>query len=114
MGEDRTPPPHQQAGTEFIALSRFAVANGMADQVKEAFIHRPHLVDDAPGFLRMQVITPQDDPREIWLFTYWRDEASFKGWHRSHMYHESHRGIPKGLKLIPKSTNLRCFDLVCT
>jgi heme-degrading monooxygenase HmoA len=55
MGEDRTPPPHQQAGTEFIALSRFAVANGMADQVKEAFMHRPHLVDDAPGFLRMQV-----------------------------------------------------------
>jgi heme-degrading monooxygenase HmoA len=49
----------------------------MADQVKDAFINRPHL-DTARGFLRMQVITPRDDPREIWLFTYWRDEASFK------------------------------------
>jgi hypothetical protein len=35
----------QQAGTEFIALSRFTIANGMADQVKDAFINRPHLVD---------------------------------------------------------------------
>ena len=86
----------------------------MADQVKDAFINRPHLVDTAPGFLRMQVITPCDDPREIWLFTYWRDEASFKAWHRSHLYHDAHRGIPKGLKLVPKSANLRCFELVCT
>ncbi len=59
----------QQAGTEFIALSRFTIANGMVDQVKDAFINRPHLVDTARGFLRMQVITPSDDRREIWLFT---------------------------------------------
>jgi heme oxygenase (mycobilin-producing) len=104
----------QQAGTEFVALSRFTVANGMADQVKNAFTNRPHLVDTVPGFLRMQVITPCDDPREIWLFTYWRDEASFTAWHRSHLYHEAHRSIPKGLKLVPKSVNLRCFDLICT
>jgi heme-degrading monooxygenase HmoA len=104
----------QPAGAEFIALSRFTIANGMADQVKDAFINRPHLVDTARGFLRMQVITPSDDPREIWLFTYWRDEASFKAWHRSHLYHDAHRGIPKGLKLVPKSASLRCFELVCT
>jgi heme-degrading monooxygenase HmoA len=104
----------QQAGAEFIALSRFTVGNGMADQVKDAFINRPHLVDTARGFLRMQVITPSDDPREIWLFTYWRDEASFKAWHRSHLYHDAHRGIPKGLKLVPRSAGLRYFELVCT
>ena len=104
----------QQARTEFVALSRFTVANGMADQVKDAFINRPHLVDTSPGFLRMQVIKPYDDPREIWLFTYWRDEASFKAWHRSHLYHEAHQGIPKGLKLVPRSTSLRCFELICT
>ena len=44
----------------------------------------------------MQVITPCDDPREIWLFTYWRDEASFKAWHRSHLYHDAHRAFRKG------------------
>jgi heme-degrading monooxygenase HmoA len=104
----------QQAGAEFIALSRFTVANGMAEQVKDAFINRPHLVDTACGFLRMQVITPSDDLREIWLFTYWRNETSFKAWHRSHLYHDAHKGIPKGLKLVPRSASLRCFELVCT
>ena len=54
---DATSGSTRQAGTEFVALSWFTVANGMADQVKDAFINRPHLVDTAPGFLRMQVIT---------------------------------------------------------
>src|SRR5918912_942676 len=66
----RSGPPSLHPGA-FIALSRFTVANGMADQVKDAFVNRPHLVDDAPGFIRMEVISPCDDPREIWLFTYW-------------------------------------------
>ena len=48
------------------------------------------------------------------IVTKWRDEASFKAWHRSHLYHDAHRAIPKGLKLVPKSANLRCFELVCT
>ncbi len=98
----------------FIALSRFTVANGMAGAVKEAFVNRPHLVDRAPGFIRMEVMSPCDDPAEIWLFTYWHDEASYRNWHRSHLYHEAHRGIPKGLKLVPRSARLRCFELVAT
>lgn len=96
----------------FIALSQFTVANGMADQVKEAFTNRPHLVDGAPGFLRLEVISPVDDRDEIWLLTYWRDEDSFKAWHHSHLYRDSHRGIPKGLKLVPRSARLRFFEHV--
>ncbi|MFP5503149.1 MAG: antibiotic biosynthesis monooxygenase family protein [Candidatus Sericytochromatia bacterium] len=96
----------------FIALSKFVVANGMTDAVKQAFRDRPHLVDDAPGFLRMHVISPLERPDEIWLFTYWADEPSYKTWHRSHMYHESHRGIPKGLKLVGGATELVCFEHV--
>ncbi len=98
----------------FIALSRFTVANGMAGKVKDAFVNRPHLVDRAPGFIRLEVMSPCDAPAEIWLFTYWHDEASYRKWHRSHLYHEAHRGIPKGLKLVPRSAELRCFELVAT
>ena len=49
----------------FIALSQFTVANGMTEQVKDAFTRRPHLVDDAPGFLRLEVISPLDNGDEI-------------------------------------------------
>lgn len=98
----------------FVALSRFVVANGMTAQVKAAFQARPHLVDSAEGFVRMEVLSPRDVPDEIWLITWWAEEAHYRAWHRSHAYHESHQGIPKGLKLVPKSAQLRYFDHICS
>ena len=95
----------------FVALSRFTVRNGMAGQVREAFTARPHLVDAAQGFLGMQVMSPVENPAEFWLVTQWTDEHSYRTWHKSHSYHDSHRGIPKGLKLVPEETEIRFFDL---
>ena len=96
----------------FVALSRFTVVNGMTAQVKRAFALRPHLVDSASGFLRMEVLSPRDQPDEIWLLTYWRDEESFETWHGSHLHKEAHQGIPKGLKLDPRATQIRYFEHV--
>ena len=93
-------------------LSRFVVANDVTDTVKEAFLNRPHLVDQCPGFVRLEVLSPRDSPNEIWLLTHWQDETSYHRWHSSHLYRESHAGIPKGLKLVPSATQLRFFDLV--
>jgi heme-degrading monooxygenase HmoA len=96
----------------FVALSKFEVANGMTEQVKEAFVNRPHLVESAPGFTRMDVISPLDYPDEIWLITYWTDEGSYKTWHHGELHRESHKWIPKGLKLVPRSTQVRFFEHV--
>jgi heme-degrading monooxygenase HmoA len=98
----------------FTALSRFVIANDMSEEVREAFRNRPHLVDDAPGFLRMDVLCPTENPQEIWLITHWTDEESFRVWHHSHKYHQSHKGIPKGLKLVPKSVEIRYFEHICS
>jgi heme-degrading monooxygenase HmoA len=95
-----------------LALSRFTIANDMAEQMREAFISRPHQVDHAPGFIRMEVVCPVDQPREFWLLTYWQSAEHFESWHSSHAYHDSHVGIPKGLKLVPKSTEIRVFNLI--
>ena len=97
----------------YVAVSRFAVLNDLAPQVADAFRRRPHKVDNVPGFRRMEVISPADDPNEFWLLTFWDNEASFKTWHRSHAYKNSHAVIPKGLKLVPERTSLRAFTLVC-
>jgi len=95
----------------FVALSRFTIRNDMAAQVRQAFSARPHLVDAAQGFVGMQVMSPVENPAEIWLVTRWTDEQSYRTWHSSHAYHESHSGIPKGLKLVPDSTEIRFFNL---
>jgi heme-degrading monooxygenase HmoA len=98
--------------TMFVAHSRFTVANQMIEEVKQAFRDRPHLVDKTPGFVRLDVISPLENPEEIWLITYWEDENSFTNWRRSHRFRESHKWIPKGLKLVPKSVHLHRFEHV--
>ena len=98
----------------FVALSRFVIANDMEAEVKTAFRARPHLVDHVEGFCRMDVISPLDRPQEIWLLTFWEDRESFEAWHHSHMYHEAHRGIPKGLKLAPGETHISHFEHICS
>ncbi len=112
--KERGAPAETTVAPAFIALSRFTVAGEMTEQVKRAFLERPHLVDEAAGFVRLEVLSQLDCPDEIWLFTYWADENSFKIWHHSHLYHESHKAIPKGLKLVPKSASLRYFEPVCS
>jgi heme oxygenase (mycobilin-producing) len=103
--------PQDAAG--FVALSRFTVAR-MTDEVKRAFQQRPHCVENATGFVRMEVLSPCDAPDEIWLITYWDNESNYRTWHRSHLYQESHRGIPKGLRLVPNSVSIRFFEYVAS
>ncbi|MEX2481837.1 MAG: antibiotic biosynthesis monooxygenase [Gammaproteobacteria bacterium] len=93
----------------FVAMSRFAVFNETVDAVKAAFRARPHLVDDAPGFIKMDVISPVDAPEEVWLITYWDDEANFLAWHHSPAHKDSHRQMPRGIKLDPKRSRLQFF-----
>lgn len=100
------------ADATFLALSKFKVRNGLEAEVRAAFLRRPHLVDDADGFVRMDVVSPTGDEAEFWLLTWWRDEASFRQWHHSHLYRESHAGIPHGLKLVPAATELLTFRYI--
>lgn len=96
----------------FVAISKFTVANGMRQEVLDAFVRRPHLVDSAPGFVRMEVLNAQEPAEEFWLLTYWTDEPSFQHWHKHHR-HDSHAAMPSGLKLVPGSAVLRYFERVC-
>jgi heme-degrading monooxygenase HmoA len=95
----------------YVVISRFTIRNGMADEVRQAFRDRPHLVDRAEGFIAMQVMSPVGNPDEIWLLTRWSDERSYRTWHKGHGYHASHAGIPKGLKLVPNTTQISYFDV---
>ena len=93
----------------FTAISCFEIQNGLDDEVKQSFKNRPGLVEDYEGFVRLDVLSPTNNPAEIWLLTYWSDEESFKNWHKNHLK-ESHKNIPKGLKLVPHSFKLLFFN----
>lgn len=97
----------------FIALSQFTVMPGMGDEVLNAFLSRPHLVDNAPGYKKMEVLRPQNNPDEFWLMTWWEDERSYSDWHHSHAYRESHNLMPKGLKLVSGTSKVTFLEKVC-
>jgi len=94
-------------------LSQFVVANGMETEVRDAFVNRPHLVENAPGFLRLEVLCPTNDPKEFWLFTYWETEQHFRDWHKHHL-HDSHKLIPKGLRLDARGTRVHVLRHVAS
>lgn len=93
----------------FVALSRFTVANGLEDEVHQAFVDRPRRVEQVDGFVRLDVLRPDADPREFWLITYWTDESSFRVWHKSHDRKASHELMPPGLRLVPGAQEVSTF-----
>ena len=72
----------------------------MSGKIRDAFCQNApptHLVDHAPGFLGMEVMSPLGNANEVWLLALWSDEESHCTLARSRDCHESPKGIPKGL-----------------
>jgi signal transduction histidine kinase/heme-degrading monooxygenase HmoA len=89
-----------------LAVSRFRVANGFEQAVTVAFADRPRLVDAWPGFLGLETFTDTDDATMFHLVTRWTDREAFHSWHGSSAHRESHKWMPKGLRLDPSCTQL--------
>lgn len=97
----------------FVALSHFTVANDTHEAVAEAFRQRPHEVDKAPGFQRMEVWNTGDDGRSFVIVSWWDSAEHFHTWHRSHAFKDAHRGMPKGLRLVSGSNRIEHYTLLC-
>lgn len=75
--------------------------------MREAFLNRPGLVEAIPGFLGLETFTDNQDASLFYLLTRWTDGESFRRWHSGPDHQQSHKGIPKGLKLDPSFTEVR-------
>lgn len=99
----------------FVVLSKFAIANEEAIKpTKQAFKNRPHLVDQVKGFVRMDVLSPQEASNEIWLITYWQTKEDYQVWHSSPAYKQAHAQIPAGLKLVSHSAEIQFLEHLCS
>jgi heme-degrading monooxygenase HmoA len=95
-----------------IAMSRFRVLHHREQDVREAFLNRPGLVDDHAGFLGLEVFQDHTDGAVFYLVTRWSDVSTFRAWHSSQAHKASHELMPKGLKLDSAFTELRILDRV--
>jgi heme-degrading monooxygenase HmoA len=95
-----------------VAMSRFRVLYDREQDVRQAFLNRPGLVDDQAGFMGLEVFQDHTDCAVFYLVTRWSDVSTFKSWHASHAHKASHEMMPKGLKLDSVFTELRILDRV--
>ena len=77
----------------YVSVSRLRVAPERVDELVSAFERRAHLVDDAPGFVDLEVWRSDRDPGELVMVSRWRDRAAFKAYMKSAEHRFSHDRI---------------------
>jgi len=81
----------------YVSLSRLRVPGERAAELVSAFRRRARLVDDADGFVDLQVWQSDRDPGELVMVSRWRDRAAFTAYMRSEQHRISHDRIDPDL-----------------
>jgi heme-degrading monooxygenase HmoA len=96
-------------------MSRLRVDEQRSDELIAAFRARAHLVDDADGFLDLQVWRSDRDPGEVLMVSRWRDREAFKAYMKSHEHRVSHERIDPELKAaiaLERLEHLHTYEVV--
>jgi heme-degrading monooxygenase HmoA len=99
----------------YVSLSRLRVPGERAAELVSAFRRRAHLVDDADGFVDLQVWQSDRDPGELVMVSRWRDRAAFKAYMKSEQHRVSHDRIDPDLDAAIKLQaleHLHTYDVV--
>jgi heme oxygenase (mycobilin-producing) len=81
----------------YVSLARLRVPDERAADLVRAFRRRAHLVEEADGFLDLQVWQADRDPGELVMVSRWRDRDAFKAYMKSERHRISHDRIDPGL-----------------
>ncbi|MFB6189058.1 MAG: antibiotic biosynthesis monooxygenase [Halapricum sp.] len=78
----------------FVVANRFSVADGQGEAFVERFSQNMGSVEDQPGFVRFDLLTPADDSNTYVAQTYWESEAAFETWTDSEQFEAAHSDHP--------------------
>jgi heme oxygenase (mycobilin-producing) len=99
----------------YVSLSRLRVRAERSDELVRAFRARARLVDDADGFVDLQVWQSDRDPEEVVMVSRWRDRAAFQAYMRSEDHAISHGRIDAELQRairLERLEHLHTYDVV--
>lgn len=77
----------------YVSLSRLRIPSERSQELISAFRRRAHLVDDATGFIDLQVWQSDRDPEEIIMVSRWSDREAFTAYMKSDEHQISHDRI---------------------
>ena len=99
----------------YVSMSRLRVAAARSDALIAAFRGRAHLVDQADGFIDLQVWRSDRDREEVLMVSRWRDRAAFTAYMRSTEHRASHERIDPSLKAaieLERLEHLHTYEVV--
>ena len=98
-------------------MSHLRVEEQRAAELVEAFRGRIGLVDEADGFVDLEVWQSDRDPAELIMVSRWRDREAFKRYMKSAEHQRSHERIDPSLQeaiSLTRLGHLHTYDVVAT
>ena len=77
-----------------VVSNRIQVSKGHEKEFEARFEGRAKLVENMPGFIRLEVLLPVQSDYYV-VLTHWQDEPSFRAWTESAEFKEAHRNRPR-------------------
>ncbi|MDX2047770.1 MAG: antibiotic biosynthesis monooxygenase [Chitinophagaceae bacterium] len=77
--------------TPFVAINYISCKNDYRERFEFLFSTRAHAIDRIPGFIRMEVLKPEDHSDNYLIMSHWENEDAFKGWMKSPEFIEGHK-----------------------
>jgi heme-degrading monooxygenase HmoA len=81
----------------YISLSHLRIPEKRAAELVSAFRRRARLVEEADGFVDLQVWQSDRDPGNLVMVSRWRDRHAFKAYMKSDRHRISHDRIDPDL-----------------
>lgn len=98
--------------TGVLALSRVRFPD---QELGELFVTslraRSHLVDEFPGFRRLEVLSPARADGDWVLATWWETRADLRRWLRSAEHRETHERTPDPLRPYLREARVEVFEV---
>ena len=96
-------------GPAFVISSEVTIEAASSDVLAAAFQSRVRLVEDAPGFQRIEVWADATRPGVFQMVSWWDSEADFRTYMRSPAHRTSHERIPSAPHK-PRGTGVRRYQ----
>jgi heme-degrading monooxygenase HmoA len=99
----------------YVSLSRLRIAQERAPELVSAFRNRARLVEEADGFIDLQVWQSDRDPGELVMVSRWRDRDAFKAYMKSDRHRISHDRIDPDLDgaiKLERLEHMHTYDVV--
>jgi heme-degrading monooxygenase HmoA len=83
--------PNEPEAVGFVAVNFIQCTLDFQDRFEALFRSRVRAIDRLAGFIRMQVLRPQQAGEPYLVVSHWTNEAAFQAWAQSPEFLEGHQ-----------------------